>query len=563
MWSWLTDALQEHPEISIFLTLGVGFLVGRLHYKTIALGSVTGTLLAGVLIGQVEVDIDPLVKTVAFVAFLFALGYNVGPQFFAGLRSDGLRQLVLAVISCVLGLLGVVVVASVLGYGVGWGAGLLAGGLTQSAVIGVAGSAIENLPDLTQAQVQTYESQIAVGYSVCYLVGTAAAAYFLSVVAPRLLGTKDLAAASHELERQLGTSTEPDLASAYRSVVRRTYRIRPSRLVGETVGEAEQRTRDDGHPIVVHRMRRGDTISMVTPATVLEAGDVVTVSTRRHDLLAEGPDGFAEEVDDPDLLDYQVETLPIVLTNKELAGRPLGEVMDEIGPRIFVNKVVRAAITVPWSRSMVLHLGDEIEVQGAQEYVDAAAKSFGYAAHTSAVTDLSYVGFGIAIGCLVGVPTIAIAGADIGLTTSGGALILGLVFGYLRARHPTFGQFPPAANWLMNTGGLCLFVGIVGLTAAPDFIDGVQSKGLGLVLGGLVVTLFPMVVCIYLGKYVFKFSTPILLGIVAGANTTTAAIGAITDTAKSQVPVLGYTVPYAVGNILLTIWGSVIVALLA
>lgn len=563
MWSWLTDSMQEHPEIAIFLTLGVGFWVGRLHYKSIALGSVTGTLLAGVLIGQVEVDIDPLVKTVAFVAFLFALGYNVGPQFFAGLKSDGLRQLVLAVISCVLGLLGVVVVASVLGYGVGWGAGLLAGGLTQSAVIGVAGSAIADLPDLTSDQVQAYQSQIAVGYSVCYLVGTAAAAYFLSVVAPRLLGTKDLAAASHELERQLGTSTEPDLASAYRSVVRRAYRVLPSRLVGETVGEAEQHARDDGHPIIVHRMRRADTISMVEPTTVFEVGDVVTVSTRRHDLLAEGPSGFAEEIDDPDLLDYQVETLPIVLTNKELAGRTLGDVMAEIGPRIFVNKVTRAAIVVPWSPMMTLHLGDEIEVQGAKEYVDVAARRFGYAAHTSAVTDLSYVGFGIAVGCLIGVPTIAIAGASIGLTTSGGALILGLLFGYLRARYPTFGQFPPAANWLMSTGGLCLFVGIVGLTAAPDFIDGVQSKGLGLVVGGLIVTLFPMVVCLYLGKYVFKFSTPILLGIIAGANTTTAAIGAVTDTAKSQVPVLGYTVPYAIGNILLTIWGSVIVALLA
>ncbi|MDH2415244.1 aspartate-alanine antiporter [Nocardioides sp. CER19] len=563
MWDWFKDTLQEHQEIAIFLTLGLGFYVGRLHVKTIALGSVTGTLLAGVLIGQIDISIDPLVKTVAFVAFLFALGYNVGPQFFAGLKSDGVRQLVLGVISCVLGLIGAYVVARVLGYGVGWGSGLLAGGLTQSAVIGVAGSAIENLPGVSAEQAKTYESQIAVGYSVCYLFGTAAAAYFLSVIAPRLVGTKDLAAESHDMERELGTRTESDIELAYYSVVRRTYRLKSSRLVGETIGKAEQRTRDDGHPIIVHRVRRGGDVVTVTPDTVLQEGDVVAISTRRHDLVSEGPEAFATEVDDPELLGFEVETLPIVVTNRELTGRPLGEVLERFGQRVFVDKLVRAAVEVPWSTTTVIQAGDEIVVQGAKEYVDQAAEHLGYATHTSSVTDLSYIGVGIALGCLIGVPTVAIAGADIGLTTSGGALILGLLFGYLRARRPTFGQFPDAANWLMSTGGLCLFVGIVGITAGPDFVNGIKSEGLGLLIGGLIVTLFPMITCLYLGKYVFKFRTPILLGVIAGANTTTASIGAITDAAKSQVPVLGYTVPYAVGNILLTIWGTLIVALLA
>ncbi|SDE33377.1 aspartate-alanine antiporter [Nocardioides lianchengensis] len=563
MWDWFSDALRENPQIAIFLTLGIGFFIGKLHFKSIVLGSVTGTLLAGVIVGQVDVTIDPLIKSVAFIAFLFALGYNVGPQFFAGLRSDGLKQLALAVISCVVGLLGVYVVAQVLGYGVGWGAGLLAGGLTQSAVIGVASSAIEKLPGITPDQIATYESQIAVGYSVCYLVGTAAAAYFLSSVAPRLVGTKDLAEESAELERKLGTATSPDVAKAYYAIVRRTYRLTDSPLVGQTVADLEAEVSQHGHPIIVHRMRRDGAVSLVSPDTVLQVDDVVTVSTRRHDLVAEHPENFAVEVDDADLLDYQVETLPLVVTNKDVAGRTIGEVMAQYGPRIFVRSLTRAAIEVPWSDSTVLHLGDELEVQGAQEYVEAIVAHFGYAARTSDATDLSYVGIGITLGCLVGLPTMAIAGADIGLTTSGGALILGLLFGYLRSRRPTFGQFPPAANWLMSTGGLCLFVGIVGLVAAPSFVDGVKDKGLGLLVGGLVVTLFPMVTCLFLGKYVFKFSTPILLGIIAGANTTTAAIGAVTDRAKSQVPVIGYTVPYAVGNVLLTIWGSVIVALLA
>ncbi|MFC9975358.1 hypothetical protein ACFVH6_31155 [Spirillospora sp. NPDC127200] len=243
MWSWFVDALRAHPEPAIFLTLALGFFVGRLRHRSFTLGSVTGTLLAGVLVGQLDIAVPDLVKTVAFIAFLFALGYQVGPQFFAGLRKGG-------------------------------------------------------------------------------------------------------------------------------------------------------------------------------------------------------------------------------------------------------------------------------------------------------------------------VPALAVAGQRIGLSTSGGALIMGLPFGWLRARRPAFGRFPAPAQWLMNTGGPCLFVGTVGISSGPAFVHGVAQKGVGLVLGGLVVTLAPMMVCLYLGRWLFRFDTPVLLGVIAGANTTTASIGAITETVRSRAPVLGCTVPYALGDTLLTIRGN-------
>ncbi|WP_018350701.1 aspartate-alanine antiporter [Longispora albida] len=562
---WLKHALQQHPEIAIFLALALGFFAGKLRYKRLVLGSVTGTLLAGVLIGAlVPIQIPDLVKTVAFVGFLFALGYNVGPQFFAGLRGDGVKQLVLAVISCVIGLLGAWGAAAFLGYGPGWGAGLLAGGLTQSSVIGVAGSAIEALPGMTAAQAKAYESQIAVGYAVCYLFGTAAAAYFLSSIAPRLVGTKDLAAEAHEMERRLGVATEPDVAPAYYSVVRRTYQIGNGGIDGRTAGQVEAEALSEGHRVILHRIRRDERVSQLSPDTVLRAGDVVSVTARRPDLVALGVAGrWGEEVDDHELLDYSVETLPIVITHKDLVGRPIGEAFAELAPRVFVSRLVRGDVPIPWSDQTTLHRGDEITIQGGKEFVEEAARRLGYPNRSEDATDYSYIGLGIVAGALIGIPTIAIAGAHIGLTTSGGALLMGLVFGWLRSKSPTFGRFPPAANWLMSQGGLCLFVGIVGITSGPNFLSGVRQEGVSLVAAGLFVTLLPMVMCLYLGRYVFKFPTPILLGVVAGANTTTASIGAITDTAKSRIPVLGYTVPYAIGNTLLTIWGSIIVALLA
>ena len=557
------ETLRQYPEVALFLTVGGGALLGRLRFRTVVLGSVTGTLLVGVLVGQAGVTLDSTIKGAAFAASLFALGYNVGPQFFAGLRADGLRQVSLATISCVLALLGAIVVAEAFGYGVGWGAGLLAGGLTQSSVIGVSSAAIETLPGVSAEQARLFESQIAVGFSVCYLVSTAAGAYFLSVVAPRLLGVRDLPAAARQVERRMGINSNPDVTSAYYSVVRRTYRLLPSPLVGRTVREAELDARSRGHSLVLHRMRRADAITVLTPATVLQVGDLVTVSTRRGDLTAEDPTAFGVEIDDPELLGYDVQELPIIVTHKQFVGRTLGDVMDEVAPRIFVNEVVRGGVTMPQSSSMLVQRGDEIRVQGIADEVESAASRLGYPLRTTPATDLSYIGLGIALGCLIGIPTIGLLTAKVGLTTSGGALIAGLFLGYLRTRNPAFGQFPAAANWLISTGGLCVFVGAVGISAAPHFVDGLREEGLGLVLGGFVVGLFPMVMSLYIGRYLFRFDVPVLLGVIAGANTTTAGIGAVTDAAKSHIPVIGYTAPYAIANILLTLWGSIVIVLLA
>jgi len=546
--------------------MAIGFFIGRLHYKSIKLGAVTGTLLAGVLVGQLHITIPDLVKTVAFIGFLFTLGYQVGPQFFSGLKKGGVPQLILATVNCVVGLGIVFAISKILHYGPGWGAGLLAGGLTQSSVIGVADSAINGLTGISAAQKQTYINQIPVGYAVCYLCGTAAAAYFLSRIAPRMLGTKDLAAESHAEEDELGISNGgPDISKAYAEVVRRTFRIDPgSELDGTLVSDEEALARRRGRRIFLYKYRRDGQIAIAGPDTRLEPGDVVTVTAPHADFIGGVMNAVGTEVDDPELLAYSIETLPIVITNSEIVGKPLAEARQDPRTRLlYTLKLTRGGTDIPFSEKTILHGGDELTVQGPKELVEAQAKFFGYPLHTSNESDYSYIGIGIVLGGLIGIPTIAVASANIGLTTSGGALIMGLIFGWLRAKHPTFGNFPAPAQWIMNTGGLCMFVGIVGISSGPNFISGVKSQGLGLVIGGLIVTLLPMIITMYLGKFLFKIRTPQLLGITAGANTTTASIGAITEAAESQVPVLGYTIPYALGNTLLTIWGAVIVALLA
>jgi putative transport protein len=140
---------------------------------------------------------------------------------------------------------------------------------------------------------------------------------------------------------------------------------------------------------------------------------------------------------------------------------------------------------------------------------------------------------------------------------------MGLVFGWLRAVHPTFGRIPEPAMWVFDTVGLTVFMAVVGLGAGPSFVSGIRTTGPSLVFVGLVVATLPHALTILFGRYVLRMNPLILLGACSGAGTMTAALRAVQDEAQSKLPALGYTVPYAIGNIVLTAWGPVIVAMMS
>src|SRR4029077_5414595 len=199
---------------------------------------------------------------------------------------------------------------------------------------------------------------------------------------------------------------------------------------------------------------------------------------------------------------------------------------------------------------------------GAKRDVEAVATDLGYPDRPTEKTDVVFMGIGITIGALIGAITIKMGGIPLSLSTSGGALIAGLICGWLRAVHPTFGRIPGPALWAFNNLGLTIFIAVVGISTGPSFVDGLKKAGVSLFLWGVFVTLIPFIIGIFAGKYLFKMHPGILLGACAGARTTTAALGAVQDEAKSKVPALGYTITYAVGNTLLIIWGVIIVLMM-
>ncbi|MFD8118884.1 aspartate-alanine antiporter [Streptomyces microflavus] len=558
------NIFQPHPELLVFLVIALGFLLGKVRYRAIALGAVTGCLVAGLVLGaQFKVDIDDTVKNLFFIMFLFALGYRVGPQFFRGLKKDGLPQVLNAVVVCVTGLLVSWLFASLLGYGPGLGAGLMSGALTQSAAIGVAQDAIGTLPGLSSAEVKTQENLVAVGYAVTYPLGTILCAMLLANVLPKLY-RRDLAKESAELAAELDAPDEsPDEGAGYYEVVLRAYRVDRPDLVGRSVADFEDQQKALGRRIYLTGVRREGTVLEHDQSRTLRLGDTVAVSAIRGDLVDFDPvTHIGAEADDVELLGYRTETLHVVASEKAHLGRTVAEVRREpfmVG--VYIDKLYRAGAEFPYRLSTPLERGDTVILTGPERLVGPAGKALGKPVPTSFATDMVWVGLGIFLGGCLGIPALTAGGVPISLSTSGGGLIMGLVFGWIRGKYPTYGNVPPGAQWFMDTLGLCLFVAVVGINAGPGFTSGLSTAGWGLLVFGAAATVVPLIVGFLVGHYVQKIRFPVLMGVLAGGQTTTAAIGAVNETSKSQIPTLGYTIPYAVGNVLLTVWGAVIVIL--
>ena len=565
--SWLQHTFQEYPELAVFLTLSAGFFIGSIRVGKFSLGSVTGVLLMGVIVGQMDIQVSANVKSVFFLMFLFAVGYSVGPQFFRGLKKDGLPQVLFAVLMCVVCLVAPWLLALACGYNVGQAAGLISGSQTISATMGVASDTINQL-NVSAEQKAAWINSMPVCYAVTYIFGTAGSAWLLSSIAPMMLGgIEKVRAACKELEKTMGAgdpTQDPGMRSAFIPVTFRAYTIdAQSTAAGKSVKQLEAELLQRNHRLFVERIRQKDKkLVEATPDYVINPGDEIVLSGRREFILGE-EHSIGTEIVDVELLNFPVENVQVFVMNKNVVGKTVKALraMDYMHG-IPVQSIRRAGIAMPVYPEAVLERGDHVELVGYKKNMDKAAKEIGYADIPTDKTDMIFVGLGIVLGGLVGAMSIHVGGVPLSLSTSGGALIAGLVFGWLRSQHPAFGRIPEPALWVMNNVGLNTFIAVVGITAGPSFVAGFKEVGWGLFLVGIAATAIPLLSGVLMARYIFKFHPALILGCTAGARSTTAALSAIQEEVQSNLPALGYTITYAVGNTLLIIWGVVIVLLM-
>ena len=560
---WLQQTFTKYPEMAVYLALGIGYGIGNRKIRGFSLGGATGSLLAGILIGAFfKVQVSAMAKSVVFLLFMFGIGYSVGPKFFKAMKGDGWRFGVIGIVVPVVGLGTAFLVANILKLDVGFAAGLLSGALTESPAIGTASEAIRALALADDVKTKLI-SHIAVADALCYVFGAFGVIWFCGTLGPKLLGI-DLRAEAEKVEAEYGVvRTKTGVAPAWRPFEVRAYRLEASaRAAGQSVAAVERL--EPGLRLFVQRIRRGQELMEPTPETVLQAGDIVAVSGRREVLVGVLGEK-AVEVDDRELLSIPVASYDVLVSRPDFADRTLEQMAgDDAARGVFLRKIMRGTQEVPIGTRTVVERGDVLSLVGSEAAVERAVRMVGPIIHPTDATDFVVVGLAVFLGALVGATLfLPIGGTKVFLGTSVGTLLAGIMAGYLRSVRPLFGQIPDGAVAFMQSLGLSGFVAMIGLSAGPEFVPAFKEAGVGLLIGGVFVTLVPQIVGLYFGRYVLKVNPLLLLGGLAGAQTFTPGLAAVQEKSGSPIAVLGYTGAVPVGHVLLTTWGTVIVLLMS
>lgn len=550
----IVSFLQNHPLIPVFLTLGFGFWLGTVKIKGFALGSVAATLIVGIIIGQLKIAVPDILKNVFFLFFLFSIGYGVGPQFFRSMRGPGLKMAGFAIVGALV-CAGIVIGASyIMGYDNSIAAGLYAGSQTVSACLGMLSDTVKEMP-MEETARNSMLALIPACYAVTYIFGTVGSAWFISTIGPKMLGgldkVKEDVARIEELMDKGGDTSDPGIIPARRPVIFRAFKAESDFFdTPRSASEIHDYYQKAGVRLLVERARINGKVMNPSKYNLIAKGDEVVLGGRAEVLVAlKNTPG--EEVYDPELLNFGAEKTPVTISSK---GKVDGITLEKLRTfpemeRVIVASIKRTGMTIPVLAQTELHAGDILTLVGWPQDVAVAAAVIGYADPPSDATDMVFVGLGIALGCIIGALSIKINGIPMSLGMSVGALIAGLSLGWLRTRRPIFGHIPSSVLWIFNNLGVNMFIAILGLTAGGALIQGLKTAGPLILLVGAVLTILGLVINIYIARKLFRFSTPVTLGCVAGARLSVASIGAIQNVLQSDVPNLGYTVCYAVANI--------------
>jgi putative transport protein len=556
--------VTAEPLLALFVTIALGYLVGKIKIGSFVLGGIAGTLLVGVIIGQLGVNIDSGIKNIFFALFIYAVGYQGGPQFFHALNRRSLNQLASAFVMCFVGLLCVLAAAWMFGLDRGMAAGLAAGGLTQSAIIGTAGDAITKLglsPELTK----TMQTNVAVGYAVCYIFGSLGPIIMVSWFLP-LIMKWNIRQEAVKLAKLLSgghAELDPGQFNAARQISTRIYEIAAgSEAAGKTALSIDQALSNASVEAVY---REGKALDL-TDTTVIQVGDRVAI-TGVIGVMESACSLLGREMAAANGSLLVQENREIILPNRALNNREVGEIREHVKVEtrhgVFLTAVKRMGHDLPVLDKLELKRGDELHFAGSPTDLNRVQSKIGYKITAAAVTDFIFFGIGMLIGMLLGLIEFKIWGIPISIGSGGGCLLSGLFFGWLRSVHPRFAALPIGASNFLRDFGLAVFVGIVGIAAGPQALVAIQKYGLTLFFLGVAVTLIPQVITFFFSYYVLRIQNPIeALACVAGGRSANPAFAALLAKAGNATPVVSFTVTYAVANVFLTLWGPLIVGII-
>jgi aspartate-alanine antiporter len=562
----LHQLFSVSPFIALFITLSLGYLVGKITIGRFVLGGVAGTLLIGVIIGQFGVSFDPGMKSLFFALFIYAVGYQGGAHFFNAFNVKTINILLSAVVMTVTGLVCVIAVAWLFDLDQGTAAGLAAGGLSQSAIIGTAGDAISQLDGLTTEAKQLMQTHMAVGYAVTYVFGALGPIFMVTWIIPAFMKW-DIRAEAIKLAGKVSNGKAelaPGEVNAVINLVSRAYEVNSKSIaLSKSLDEINKPTID----VRIELIERVGKVPVSDGRQRLEKGDVIIITGHQDAVYQLEDNIFGSEVAIPEGFVGIEETRQLIASHRQFIGQSLQQIKDFSNEGtyrgIYITDYLREGTPVEVSSLLIFKKNDVIALTGSAEDINRVEKNIGKRLDSALTTDFFIFGLGMSLGLFIGLINFSIAGIPVSIGSGPGCLIVGLVLGWLRHHHFNIGAFPMVASNFIRDFGLAMFVGIVGLEAGPQALASIKAHGTSLLFLGAMVTLIPQILSFFFSYYVLNIKNPIeALGCIVGGRSANPGFAALMEKAGNATPVFSFTATYAVSTILLTLLGPIIVAVI-
>ena len=490
--------------LSFFLVLGLGYLIGKVRFGPVSLGSVPVCFFVGLIFGHFGFKISSSAQMIGFSLFIFSVGYQAGPGFVAVLKQDGLKYFALAVVVATTGFLIAAAWTYFFALPPGMSAGLLSGGLTSSPTLAAAQDAVQSGSIAMQEgwTADQLVKNMSMGYAVTYIFGLVGLIMTIQYL-PKLLGI-DLPE-----EARRFSSSDAESVALPDNVVLRAYRITDPKIEGLSLDELREKYWDHRSVIKVKREEKFFPVD----ENGLKVGDVIEVlGPRRY--FAEKVSKVAEEIVPEWTSEDVQDSTQIIVENDAVIGRSLDELA--IGRRfgLMLMEIRRRGKRIAYDDNTVLEKNDVLTVLGTPHQIEAMGEFMGKVERDGVETDMVTLSFGIVIGLFIGTLSLAVGGISIGLGSAGGLLVSGLFIGFRRSIKPTFGQLPEATRWFLMEFGLLLFMAGLGMRAGSGIIDTLQQNGMTLVVAGICVTVIPIFVGYFVGRKVLKISPVLIFGAI-------------------------------------------------
>lgn len=550
----LYDLLIDDKVLVIFTVITLGYVLGKMNILGFKLGNVTGVLLLGLVFGAFGFEGVPELATFGFTLFIFCVGLQAGPSFFSAFASDGTKYIAVSLVVAITAVTLCKIYATFFDMELGLAAGMLAGSLTSTPTLVGAQDAVHSglavLDDGMTAEQAV--KNISVAYSLTYLFGIGGLMLVIKYI-PAIFGI-DLVAEAKKI-----TSVKASAKSINENNLPmvRTYKASTEDMIDKTVAQIQDEAKQR---FTVLGIRRDGKIFDAESDTVVKEGDVVSIiaPVAQHSFAK---DKNIPEVFDKELLNFRIRTKEIIVTKSDAVGKEIRDLHLDTEHACFPLSITRLGIELPVSKSSIIHKGDKLEVIGEEKHITDLSEELGRIETDLEKTDLLTLCLGVALGLLLGTLVVKLGDISIGLGSAGGLLIVGILIGFFRSVHPTFGAFPRAARNIMMDFGIVLFMSAIGLNAGSEVLGALSSVGGQLVLCGMTITMVPVFIAFIFGRYVLKMNAALLMGSITGSMTSTPSLNLVNEAANSQAPGLGYAGSYAFSNVFLTFCGALMVFL--